>query len=169
MITSILTNGLKLWFWTDETNIINTNKVVDPSQPFYAFIYLTFSHLDKKEQLTIEDVSKLPIKNLNMSINIEPFTYEEIKSYFEDVQEDGMINLDTEVKKTSDFVTKFGYGVCDLICGIYYFSNEQGYIYAKPIFDPENILSFVAKLADNISDANPDTLIKTNLYIPNKK
>lgn len=169
MITTILTNALKMWFWTDETNVINVNKQLDLKEPFYTFIYITFTHENKKEKLNLKDVAKLPLEKLTMTINIEVFNFDEVKDYFKEIDSEGMINLDTEVDKVTEFITEFGYGVCDLVCGIYYFCNERGYIYTKPIFDPDNILPHVANMADQITASNPNSLIKTNLYIPEKK
>lgn len=180
MITNILENALRRWFWTDSMNIININKELDLDQPFFVFIYATFTN---KEILNTEEekintgydikdtVLKLDLRTLNIIINMEIFTDVEVESYFSRDNFEGYENFDTATleEKNNDFIKLHGHGISDLICAIHCFYNESGSVYTKQVFEPDTIIPMLTDLADRLKKKNPDASINTNLYLPKIK
>jgi hypothetical protein len=167
---NIINTIFKYWFWTDEQYITYTNKKISDNDSFYVFIYLTFVNLKTKKNFDIIKTKRLPLKNLDMAINLEVFTKDEVEKYFNKQPEKDLITLeDIDFDKIPDFVNNYGYGICDVVCELHGLKNDRGQINLYPIVFQETIMTSIAQLADNIIKANPNYKAKMNIYIPEEK
>lgn len=165
----ILTTIFRYWFWVDVKNHIFVNKKITEKDSCYAFVYLTFANLKAKKNLTLSRLAKLPVKNLDMTISIEVFTEEDVNSYFNKREEEDSITIeDLDIEKIPDFINQYGYGICDIICEVHHLHNTNGQIHLRPIMFNEEVVTSVALIADNIIKANPKSLAKLNMYIPDE-
>lgn len=165
----IITTIFKYWFWVDERNHIFVNKKLTKDDSFYVFVYLTFANIKSKKNLTLNKLARLPVKNLDMTINIEVFSESDVNSYFNKREEEDTITIeDIDVDKIPDFINQYGYGICDIICEIHHLYNFKGQVNLKPIMFHEQVVTSVAIIADNIAKANHNSIPKLNMYIPNE-
>lgn len=166
----IIVNTLRHWFWTDSRIIVNIDKYINVYGSFYAFVYLTFTHPDKRDDFNVKDLVTLDIKQATMSINIEIFSNEEVIEYFQDVNNEGIVDLNKiGIEKTTDFITTYGHGICDLICEASYYKYARGELYYKALNNPNDIITHVANVADKISPYEQGRKIETIIYLPKDK
>ena len=167
---SIINNVFKYWFWTDEQQIIYTSKKITDNDSSYVFIYLTFANLKTKKNFDVTKTKRLPLKNINMHINLEVFTKEEVEKYFKLPEGKDHLTLeDIDLTKVPDFINNNGYGICDIICEIHAFYTMGNQLLLKPIMFQETIMTSIASMADSIQKANPKYKAKLYIYTPEEK
>lgn len=170
----IINTIFNYWSWVDEQQVMYTNKKIKDTDPFYTFIYITFAYdgskSKTKKKYHISRLDKLPIKNLNMQINIETFTTQEVDEYFNKLPDDECIAIENiDINNVVEFINSHGYGICDIICEIHYLQNRRGQIYLKPIMFQEEIMTSIAVMADSIQKVNKDYKAKSYIYIPGEE